>query len=85
LLKAPMTRLIRRIPDGQIVPRGAGPQYPEDPIQHGSRIGRWAPATIGASTMTERRREDLPLRVSQVHAAEYDDRGSGVPNAFHYF
>ena len=85
VLKAPMTRLIRRISHGQIVPGRAGAQHPEDAVQYGARIRRRSATPIGTATMTKQGREDLPLRVSQVHTAEYDGRGSRVPHRIYYF
>ena len=72
-LKAAMTRLIRRVPLGQIFPGRAGAQDPEDPIQHVARIAP-RPATPIASPPRLRKQgfENGPLRVSEVHAAEYD-------------
>jgi hypothetical protein len=72
-LKAAMTCLIRRVPVGQIFPRRAGTQDPQDAIQHIARIAPRPPAAIASNA---RRREqwfeDGPLRVSEVHAVEYD-------------
>ena len=92
-LKAPMTRLIGRIPRRQIVPRRTGAQHPQHAVQHGARVGPRPPTTIGSPSRLKQRFEDGPLRVSQVHAAEYNgDRhsfttrfgvyeiGSSVPN-----
>ena len=35
--------------------------------------------------MTKQRFEDLPLRVSKVHAVEYDGGRSGVTNLIRHF
>ena len=72
LLKAPMAGLIGRIASRQIVPRRAGAQHPEYAVEHGPRIRPRAPPSIGAAPRTERRFEHRPLRVSEVHAVEYD-------------
>jgi hypothetical protein len=72
-LKATMTGLIRRITIGEILPRRAGPEDPEDPIQHVAGIAPRPPAPIAAQTgLRQERRQDGPLRVSKVHAVEYD-------------
>lgn len=75
LLKAAMTGLIGRVPRRQIAPGRARAQHPEHAVQHRPRIGpRPAPA-IGAPPRAERRFEDRPLGVSQVHAAGTTPRG----------
>jgi len=65
-----MAGLIGRITVGQIVPRGAGAQNPEDSIQHGARIAPRPTATIGASLDRKQGLEYLPLRLGQVHALD---------------
>jgi hypothetical protein len=78
-LKAAMTGLIRRVAIGQILPRCAGPEDPEDPIQHVAGIAPRPPASIAAQTgLRQERRQDGPLRVSEVHAVEYDGDGNFV-------
>lgn len=67
-----MARLVGRIARGQVVPRGAGAQHPEHAIQHGACVGPGTPPPIGAAGWPEQRLEDRPLRVSEVHAVEYD-------------
>jgi hypothetical protein len=72
-LKAAMTGLIRRIAIGEILPRCAGTKDPENPVQHVSGIAPRPPASIAAQTgLRQERRQDGPLRVSEVHAVEYD-------------
>ena len=72
-LKAPMTRLIGRIPVGQVLPRRPGPQDPQNAVQHVARIAPRAAATIPPDAGPwQQWFEDGPLRVSQVHAVEYD-------------
>src|ERR687892_1334870 len=83
LLKSPMARLIGRIARGEVVPRGARSQHPEDAIEDRARIAEGAPAPIGTAARSKERFEDGPLLVGQVHAVEYDsDRNAvsgGVP------
>jgi hypothetical protein len=72
-LEAAMTRLIRRVSVGQIFPRRSGAQDPQDAIQHIAGIAPRSPAAIAAEARRrEQRFEDGPLRVSEVHAVEYD-------------
>jgi hypothetical protein len=72
-LKAPMARLIRRIAVGQVFPRRARAQDPEDPIEHVAGIAPRAAAPIATQTgLRQEWRENRPLRVGQVHAVEYD-------------
>ena len=70
LLKAAMAGLIGRIAVGQIVPRSAGAQNPEDSVQHGSRIAPGPTATIGTSLGSEPGPDYFPLRLGQVHALD---------------
>ena len=78
LLKAAVAGLIGRIAARQVVPRCAGPQHPEHAIQDGSRVRPGPPAPIGATPGTKRRFEHGPLRVSEVHAVEYDGQRNFV-------
>jgi hypothetical protein len=72
-LKTAMTCLIRRVPIGEIFPRGAGAQDPQDAIQYVPRVAPRAPALIVAhARLRQEWRENRPLRVRQVHAVEYD-------------
>ncbi|TPW00988.1 MAG: hypothetical protein FD124_3827 [Alphaproteobacteria bacterium] len=74
-LKATMTRLVRRIPVGQILPRRARAKDPQDPIQHIARIApRPSPSIATQARLRQERREDRPLGVGQVHTAKYDGR-----------
>jgi hypothetical protein len=67
-LKAPMARLIRRIPGRQVAPRRAGPQDPEHAVQHRPRRPPRSPAAVGATPRPKNRFENGPLLVGQVHA-----------------
>ena len=70
-LEAAMTGLIRRIAIGQILPGRAGPQHPENPVQHVPRIApRPAAAIAPQAGFRHEWREDRPLRVREVHAVE---------------
>ena len=72
-LKAAMTRLIGRIPVGEIQPGRTGAQDPENPIQDVARIAPRPSAAIATQTwFRQERRQHGPLRVGQVHTAEYD-------------
>ena len=72
-LKPTMTGLIRRIPVGQILPRGARPEDPEDAIEHVARIAPRATATVAAHPrLGQERRENRPLGVGEVHTWRYD-------------
>ena len=72
-LKAPVTRLVRRIARGQIGPGRAGPKDPEHAVEHGARVGPRATPSIGTSPRPKRRLEKGPLGVGEIHAATYDD------------
>lgn len=72
-LKATMTRLIRRIPGRQILPRRTRPEDPQNAVQDVARIApRPTAAVAPESGLGQQRFEDGPLGVSQVHAVEYD-------------
>jgi hypothetical protein len=63
-LKTAMAGLIGRIAVRQILPGRAGPQDPEDAIQHVARIAPRSPAAIAAeSRLREERRQNGPLLV----------------------
>ena len=73
LLKAPMTRLIRRIPRRQVLPGRPRPQDPQDPVEDIARIApRTAAPVAPQPRLREERFENRPLRVSQVHTLRYD-------------
>ena len=79
-LKPPMTRLIGRIPIGQVLPRRARAQDPQNPVQHVARIAPRPPAAIAPQPgFRQERFQDGPLRVSEVHAVEYDGDRNFVP------
>ena len=65
-----MAGLIGRVTVGQIVPRSAGAQNPENAVQHGSRVAPGTTATIGTPLGSEQGPEYLPLRLGQVHALD---------------
>jgi hypothetical protein len=71
-LKAPVTRLIRRVARRQIGPRGAGPQDPQDAVEDGARVGPRATASIGTAARPKRRLEHGPLGVGEIHTVAYD-------------
>ena len=72
-LKAAMTGLIRRIALGEILPRRAGTEDPQNAVQHVAGIAPRPPAAIATQAgLRQERRQDGPLRVRQVHTVEYD-------------
>jgi hypothetical protein len=72
-LKAAVTGLIRRIAAREILPRRAGPEDPEDPVQHVAGIAPRPSAAIAAQTgFRQKGRQNGPLRVCEIHAVEYD-------------
>ncbi len=72
LLKASMTRLVRRVARREIGPRGARAQHPEHAVEHGACIGPRASTPIRTSPGPKRRFEHRPLGVGEIHAARYD-------------
>ncbi len=70
LLEAAMAGLIGWIAVGKIVPRSAGAQNPENPVQHHLRIAPRPTSTVGAPFRSEKRLELLPLGVGEVHAPD---------------
>jgi hypothetical protein len=81
-LEAAMTRLVRWIARGQVVPRRAGAQHPQHAVQDRARIHPRASAAIGATAGAEGRFEHGPLGVGQVHAVEYDGDPTDVSGPF---
>ena len=82
-LKAAMTGLIRRVAGGQILPRCAGTEDPEDAVQDIARIAPRPSAPIATETrFRQERRQHGPLRVGKVHTAEYDGRSYFVHEPF---
>ncbi len=74
-LKAPMTGLVGRIANRQVLPRGAGAENPENAVQDISGIApRTAPSIATETRLRQQRREYRPLGVGEVHTAEYDGR-----------
>jgi hypothetical protein len=63
-LKATMTRLIGRVPIGQVLPRRAGAHHPEDAVEDVARIAPRAPPTIGTpARLRHYRGEARPLGI----------------------
>ncbi len=78
-LKPAMTRLIGRIAIRQVLPGRAGAKDPEDAVQHIPRIAPRTSTSIATNArIRQERRQDGPLRVSEVHAVEYDGQYSYV-------
>src|SRR5271157_4344393 len=65
-----MTGLIRRVATRQIVPRSTGAQNPKHTVQHRSRILPRPAAPIFPPLRTEKRFENRPLDIGEVHALE---------------
>jgi hypothetical protein len=72
LLKATVTRLVRRVARREIGPGRAGPQDPQHTVEDGARVGPRAPASIGTAARTKRRLKHGPLGVGQIHTVGYD-------------
>jgi len=72
LLKATVARLVGRIACGEIVPRRARPQDPEDAIEDRASVAERPATAIGTAPRPKERFEDGPLTIGEVHAAEYD-------------
>jgi hypothetical protein len=63
-LEAAMTRLIRRIAIGQVLPGSASTKDPEDAVQHIARIAPGSSAAIAThARLRQERRQNGPLRV----------------------
>ena len=73
-LKPAMTRLIRGIAVGEVFPRRAGAENPQNPVQDVARVAPRASAPIAAQAgLGQERRENRPLGVSEVHTLRYDE------------
>src|SRR5262245_26491798 len=67
LLKPAVACLIRRIPVWKVGPRSAGPQDPENAIEHGTVLSPRAPSTVfSARQLRQEGRNEVPLLVGQV-------------------
>ena len=73
LLKAPMAGLVRTVSRRKVVPRRAGPQNPQHPIQHAASIAPAAPAPVcPLSTFLLPLHQGfhiLPLRIGEISHA----------------
>jgi hypothetical protein len=67
LLQSAMTRLIRRILARQRSPRSAGPQHPQDPVEHRARLNARSSFAVAATLVRNQRREDIPLLIREFH------------------
>jgi hypothetical protein len=72
LLKAPVTRLIRRVSRREIGPGGARPEDPQDAVEDGARVGPRATTSIGTAARPKRRLEHGPLGIGEIHTVAYD-------------
>ena len=60
----------RRVPIGQVLPRRAGAEHPENPVQHVARMPPRATAAVGPNVrLRNQRLEDGPLRVLEIHGS----------------
>src|SRR4029453_10004611 len=79
LLKPPVAGLVRRIARWQVRPWSAGPQDPEDPIQHSAVLSPGAPSTVVAPRqLGQEAANHFPLLVREVTAMRR--RGVGHPD-----
>ena len=60
-----MAGLVRRIFPRQFAPLRASAQYPQNPVEHGSRILPRTPSPVGASLRAQNRFDPLPLGVTE--------------------
>jgi hypothetical protein len=72
-LEAAMAGLVWRIPVGQIFPRRAGAQYPEDAVENGPRVGARPAFAVGSfwGNGIDVGFEHLPLFVGEIHAFSF--------------
>src|SRR5271154_2216715 len=70
MLKAAMTRLVRRLPDRQVVPGRSRAEHPQHAVHHRARVLPRSTATIGTTTRPKDRFEDLPLGIGEVHTSD---------------
>jgi hypothetical protein len=82
LLKTPMAGLVRRVAVWQVRPRGAGPQDPQDAIEHGTVLPPRAPSTVFAARQLgqEGPNED-PLPVREVTGMRRSRQGPSSQDA----
>jgi hypothetical protein len=78
-LKPPVAGLMRRIAGRQVRPWGAGPQDPEEAIQHRAVLPPGAPSTVLAAPQLRQESPDhVPLLVREVTAMTRS--GAGHPD-----
>ena len=76
LLKPPVAGLIRRIAVRQVGPRGAGPQDPQDAIEHGTVLPPRAPSTVfAARQLGQEGPNEVPLLVREVTGMRRSKKG----------
>ena len=76
LLKPPVAGLIRRIAVRQVGPRGAGPQDPQDAIEHGAVLPPRAPSTVfAARQLGQEGPNEVPLLVREVTGMRRSRKG----------
>jgi hypothetical protein len=63
-----MAGLVRRVAIRQVMPRRAGAQDPQHPVEHRTRVALRAAAAVRPPLLFEQRLDDRPLLVGQVHA-----------------
>jgi len=76
LLKPAVACLIRRIPVWQVGPRSAGPQDPQNAIEHGSVLPPRAPSPVFATPqLGQERPNENPLPVGEVTGMRRSRKG----------
>jgi hypothetical protein len=76
LPKPAVACLIRRIPVWKVGPRSAGPQDPENAIEHGTVLCPRTPSTVlSARQLGQEGRNEVPLLVGQVTAMRRIKKG----------
>jgi hypothetical protein len=67
-LKPPVTRLVRRIPLGQVNPLRSNPQNPQDAIEHIPAVAPRASSPVSAARrLPDQGLHASPLRSRQIH------------------
>ena len=76
LLKPPVAGLIRRIAVRQVGPRSAGPQDPQDAIEHRTVLPPRAPSTVfAARQLGQEGPNEVPLLVREVTGMRRSRKG----------
>ena len=66
-----MASLVRRVPFGQVFPRGSGTQDPENPVENISGVAPGTASTVAsAGWLGDQGLQELPLLVGEVHRGD---------------